>query len=103
MVCHACGASANRSRWRRSSCRTSSDTGPSRRAGWHQLLRKAKKLRTEYDHIMLQFHDQMKLDADYQKNVPQLTMPFVVGSVWMFFSDHALHAAMSGQYMRSRR
>lgn len=68
-------------------------------ARWQQLLRKTKKLRTEYDHIMLQFHDHMKLDADYQKNAPQITMPFAAGSVWVCFSDHALHAAMSGQYM----
>jgi hypothetical protein len=68
-------------------------------ARWHQLLRKTKKLRTEYDHIMLQFHDHMKLDADYQQNAPQVTMPFAAGSVWVCFSDHALHAAMSGQYM----
>jgi hypothetical protein len=68
-------------------------------AHWQKLLRKTKKLRTEYDHIMLQFHDHMKLDDDYQKNAPQITMPFAAGSVWVCFSDHALHAAMSGQYM----
>lgn len=70
---------------------------------WHArtqwLLRKTKKLRTEYDHMMLQLHDQMKLDEDYQKNAPQITMPFAAGSVWVCFSDHALHAAMSGQFM----
>jgi hypothetical protein len=68
-------------------------------ARWHHLLRKTKKLRTEYDHIMLQFHDQMKLDPEYQQNAPQITMPFPAGSVWVCFSDHTLHAAMSGQYM----
>ena len=68
-------------------------------AHWIKLLRKTKKLRTEYDHMMLQFHDHMKLDADYQQNAPQLTMPFAAGSVWVCFSDHTLHAAMSGQFM----
>jgi hypothetical protein len=68
-------------------------------ARMQQLLRKTKKLRTEYDHLMLQLHDNMKLDEDYQKNAPQITMPFAAGSVWVCFSDHALHAAMSGQYM----
>lgn len=68
-------------------------------ARMQQLLRKTKKLRTEYDHLMLQFHDNMKLDEDYQKNAPQITMPFAAGSVWVCFSDHTLHAAMSGQYM----
>lgn len=68
-------------------------------ARMQQLLRKTKKLRTEYDHLMLQLHDSMKLDADYQENAPQITMPFAAGSVWVCFSDHTLHAAMSGQYM----
>lgn len=68
-------------------------------ARMQQLLRKTKKLRTEYDHLMLQLHDNMKLDEDYQKNAPQMTMPFAAGSVWVCFSDHTLHAAMSGQYM----
>ncbi len=68
-------------------------------ARMQQLLRKTKKLRTEYDHLMLQLHDNMKLDEDYQRNAPQLTMPFAAGSVWVCFSDHTLHAAMSGQYM----
>lgn len=39
-------------------------------ARWQQLLRKTKKLRTEYDHLMLQLHDQMKLNLDYQQNAP---------------------------------
>jgi hypothetical protein len=68
-------------------------------ARMQQLLRKTKKLRTEYDHLMLQLHDSMKLDEDYQKNAPQLTIPFAAGSVWVCFSDHTLHAAMAGQYM----
>lgn len=68
-------------------------------ARWQQALRKTKKLRTEYDHLMLQFHDRMKLDDNYQQNAPQVTVPFAAGSVWVCFSDHTLHAAMSGQYM----
>lgn len=68
-------------------------------ARWQQLLRKTKKIRSEYDHMMLQFHDQMKLSSDYQENAPQITVPFAAGSVWVCFSDLTLHAAMSGQYM----
>ena len=68
-------------------------------ARMQQLLRKTKKLRTEYDHMMLQLHDNMKLDEDYQMNAPQISVPFAAGSVWVCFSDHTLHAAMSGQYM----
>jgi hypothetical protein len=62
-------------------------------------LKVTKSLRSEYDHLMLQLHDSMKSDADYQQNAPQVTMPFPAGSTWVVFSDQASHAAMSGQYM----
>jgi len=58
-----------------------------------------KSMRSEYDHLMLQLHDAMKRDLDYQLNSPQLTVPFPAGSVWACFSDQVSHAAMSGQYM----
>jgi hypothetical protein len=48
---------------------------------------------------MLQLHDGMKSDMDYQKNAPQVTKAFPPGSTWVCFSDQAVHAAMSGQYM----
>lgn len=64
-----------------------------------QLLHVTKSLRSEYDHLMLQLHDGMKGDLDYQKNSPQQTMPFPPGSVWVCFSDQTSHAVMSGQYM----
>ena len=58
-----------------------------------------KSLRSEYDHLMLQIHDGMKSDADYQRDAPQVTMPFAAGSAWVCFSDQASHAVMSGQFM----
>ena len=58
-----------------------------------------KSLRSEYDHLMLQLHDLMKFDEQYQKNGTQLTVPFPPGSVWVCFSDQATHAVMSGQFM----
>jgi hypothetical protein len=64
-----------------------------------KALKVTKSLRSEYDHLMLQLHDGMKSDTDYQKNAPQVTMPFPAGSTWVVFSDQASHAAMSGQYM----
>ena len=64
-----------------------------------QALRVTKSLRSEYDHLMLQLHDAMKADLDYQKNGPQQTVPFPAGSVWVCFSDQTSHAVMSGQYM----
>ncbi len=64
-----------------------------------QALHVTKSLRSEYDHLMLQLHDGMKSDLDYQKNADQQTVPFPAGSVWVCFSDQTSHAVMSGQYM----
>ena len=58
-----------------------------------------KSLRSEYDHLMLQLHDLMKFDEQYQKNGTQVTVPFPPGSVWVCFSDQATHAVMSSQFM----
>ena len=62
-------------------------------------LHVTKSLRSEYDHLMLQLHDGMKFDEDYQRNGAQLTVPFAAGSVWVCYSDQATHAVMSGQFM----
>lgn len=69
------------------------------RAGLLETLHITKSLRSEYDHLMLQLHDAMKADLDYQRNAPQQTVPFAAGSVWVCFSDQTSHAVMSGQYM----
>ena len=62
-------------------------------------LRVTKSLRSEYDHLMLQLHDAMKSDLDYQRDAAQETVPFPSGSVWLCFSDQTSHAVMSGQFM----
>nr|WP_198984445.1 Kdo hydroxylase family protein [Herbaspirillum sp. ASV7] len=70
---------------------------------WQASLLKAlhitKSFRSEYDHLMLQLHDGMKGDMQYQQDAHQVTMPFAAGSVWVCFSDQASHAVMAGQYM----
>ena len=58
-----------------------------------------KRRRSEYDHIMLQLHDRMKANVDYQASSPQEEIRFPPGSTWICFSDQTLHAAMSGQFM----
>jgi len=58
-----------------------------------------KSYRSHYDHLMLQMHDAMKGDADYQKNGPQVAIEFPPGSSWICFSDQTPHAAMGGQFM----
>jgi len=62
-------------------------------------LHVTKSLRSEYDHLMLQLHDGMKSDLDYQKNAPQVTFGFPPGCAWVCFSDQTSHAVMAGQYM----
>ena len=64
-----------------------------------RTLRVTKSLRSEYDHLMLQLHDGMKSDLDYQKSAQQQTVNFPPGSVWVCFSDQTSHAVMSGQFM----
>ncbi|WP_394790268.1 Kdo hydroxylase family protein [Rhodoferax sp.] len=68
-------------------------------AGWLRRLRITKSLRSEYDHIMLQLHDQMKRDTTYQKEAEQSVVAFAAGSTWVCFSDQTLHAVHSGQFM----
>ena len=57
-----------------------------------------KALRSPADHYMLQMHDRMKLDADYQRTVPHQTVEFPPGSTWIVFTDQVSHAAISGQH-----
>ena len=64
-----------------------------------KALHITKSLRSEYDHLMLQLHDGMKSDLDYQRDAPQVSMPFPAGASWVCFSDQTSHAVMSGQYM----
>jgi hypothetical protein len=58
-----------------------------------------KSPRTEYDHIMLRFHDLQKADMDYQKSVPQEWFSFPPGATWVCFSDQVMHAVMEGQHL----
>lgn len=58
-----------------------------------------KSVRTYYDHIMLQIHDRMKLDTNYQKQVKYTEIHFPPGSSWIVSTDEVSHAAISGQYI----
>jgi 3-deoxy-D-manno-octulosonic acid hydroxylase-like protein len=62
------------------------------------FLRITKSPRTPYDALMLQLHDRMKADSDFQSASPQTRWEFPAGSTWLAFTDHVSHAAMSGQY-----
>jgi hypothetical protein len=63
-----------------------------------RLLHLTKTRRTAYDALMLQLHDRMKADADFQARSPQASYDFPAGSTWMAFTDQVSHAALSGQY-----
>jgi hypothetical protein len=58
-----------------------------------------KSPRSPYDHYMLQMHDNMKADMDYQSHVEYLAHEFPAGSTWIVFTDQVSHAAMAGQYV----
>ncbi|MBO0799359.1 MAG: Kdo hydroxylase family protein [Blastocatellia bacterium] len=61
-------------------------------------LRITRGRRTAYDHYMLQLHDRMKADLDYQRSSRQILFDFPAGATWAAFTDQALHAATSGQH-----
>lgn len=69
-------------------------------SSWLQhRVRITKTRRSHYDHLMLQLHDAMKADGNYQQQGPQLALAFPPGSSWICFSDQTPHAAMGGQFM----
>jgi hypothetical protein len=76
--------------------------GPSLRApvpGSHlgmYLVRMTKEMRAPYDHYMLQLHDRMKADGEYQAQGEHATHSFPAGSTWMVYTDQVPHAALSG-------
>jgi hypothetical protein len=51
--------------------------------------RKTKTLRTEYNHMTLQFHDCMKLDADYRQQRRKSGAVCGGQRVGLFFRPHA--------------
>jgi hypothetical protein len=63
-----------------------------------RLLRITKSKRSPYDALMLQLHDRMKADAEFQARSPQTAVDFPAGSTWIAFTDQVSHAAMAGQF-----
>lgn len=61
-------------------------------------LRITKSPRTAYDALMLQLHDRMKADTEFQSTTPQMQVSFAPGTTWLAFTDQVSHAATSGQY-----
>lgn len=68
-------------------------------AEWLRKLKVTKSFRTEYDHLMLQLHDGMKKDMEYQRTCRQEVINFAAGMAWICFSDQLAHAVVSGQFL----
>jgi 3-deoxy-D-manno-oct-2-ulosonic acid (Kdo) hydroxylase len=64
-----------------------------------RLFRVTKSRRSAYDHFMLQLHDRMKADSDYQSQADQTKYDFPAGGTWMTFTDQVSHAATAGQFV----
>jgi len=54
--------------------------------------------RTLYDQLMLQLHDQAKLDEAYQAGAPAREMVFPSGAAWIVYTDSVVHAAIAGRF-----
>lgn len=64
-----------------------------------QMIKATKTLRSPYDHYMINLHDRMKLDDDYQASLVKQRIDFPAHSTWLVFTDHVSHAALSGQFL----
>jgi hypothetical protein len=64
-----------------------------------RLLKITKSRRTLYDHYMLNMHDRMKEDENYQRTACQQEIRFPPASSWIVQTDHVSHAAMKGQHV----
>jgi hypothetical protein len=68
-------------------------------ASFLSLLGITKGERSAYDSVMLGLHDGAKRDDAYQKNSPQIEVPFPAGTTWICYTDQVMHAALAGQYV----
>lgn len=55
-------------------------------------------LRSPYDSFMLNLHNFLKENEDFQKNCPKDFWEFPPNSCWAVFTDQVSHAATAGQY-----
>jgi hypothetical protein len=54
--------------------------------------------RSAYDEFMLEFHDYLKSNAEFQSTCPRYRLEFPPGAAWMVFTDVVPHAVESGQF-----
>lgn len=63
------------------------------------LCKITKTMRSPYDHFMLNIHNKMKKDRDYQHSVIKTTIELPPRSSWIVYTDQVSHAAISGQHV----
>jgi hypothetical protein len=54
--------------------------------------------RTPYDAFMMQLHNTMKEDSEFQAKCAREDVKFAPGSSWMVFTETVPHAVLGGQY-----
>jgi 3-deoxy-D-manno-oct-2-ulosonic acid (Kdo) hydroxylase len=54
--------------------------------------------RSAYDRFMLQFHDYLKHNADFQANCAKHRFEFPPGATWLVFTDVVPHSVQAGQH-----
>lgn len=54
--------------------------------------------RTPYDEFMMQLHNAMKEDPEFQLGCAREKVEFAPGSSWMVFTETVPHAVLAGQY-----
>jgi len=72
-------------------------------AGWPGVARwdRLKQWLTRrgaYDRFMLQFHDFLKRNSEYQQAAPKYRWEFSPGAAWVVFTDIVPHAVLAGQH-----
>jgi hypothetical protein len=67
---------------------------------WLKNVRRLLKLpvRSPYDTFMLELHNFLKENEQFQSTCPKNHWEFPPGSCWAVFTDQVSHAALSGQY-----
>lgn len=54
--------------------------------------------RTPYDEFMMQLHNAMKEDSEFQRGCSREKVQFAPGSSWMVYTETVPHAVLAGQY-----
>ena len=54
--------------------------------------------RTPYDQFMMDLHNAMKENAEFQRDCPKESLNFAPGSSWMVYTETVPHAVLAGQY-----